>query len=631
MMAHGRMRRGLTGEDRPQGSKLRILRRAAGLFRPYRWHFAGLVLLIAVTATLSLLPALLIAAIVEAVAPPEGGGLPPGTTGEVTRIFVIMAGLYLASGLLGVLLGYVNQLVGQSVMYDVRAALHRHLQRLPVRFYTATRTGEIMSRIVTDVNTVQQAVTGTFTEFLTNFITLVVALGLMFAIEWRLALLAMVVLPLWVYPTLRVGDAQRRLQGLWQEEAAQMSAHLEETLSVSGSMLVKTFGRQDYESRRFLHSNAQLRKLSIQRMMAGRWFNMATELFGFLSVAIVYWLGGMLVLGGDIRLSEVVAFAALSNRVFTPFRQIARINTTVLTSLALFERIFEYLDLPVEVDERPDATALDRPRGGLTFEDVRFSYGRNSAPAIDGVSFDVPAGQMVALVGPSGAGKTTVTYLLQRYYDPQAGRVLLDGHDLRGLTLDSISRAVGTVMQETYLFHTTLLDNIRYGRLEATDDEVMEAALAAGLGSLLERLPDGLETTVGERGYRLSGGEKQRVAIARAILKDPPVLILDEATSSLDSRLEREIRDSTAQLAKGRTTVVIAHRLSTVVAADLILVFDRGHIVERGRHGELLAQDGLYAALYHERFSHDEAAAAANGATNGAHARRGAGRLDPSA
>lgn len=616
--------------DRPRGSKGEIFWRTVGLFHPFRYAFAALIVLIVATSTLNLAPALLIARIVGEVTP-DRSGLIPGSTRSVTMLFAIILALYVASGVLDVALGYINQSIGQGVMFNVRANLHAHLQRLPVRFFTATRTGEILSRVITDVNMMQQAVSATFTDFLTNLVTLVVALGFMFTLEWRLALLALVVLPIWVYPTLRVGNAQRRLMRAWHQEAAEMSAHLEETLSVSGSMLVKTFGRQEHESDRFLSSNDQLRRLSIQRMMAGRWFNMATDLFGSISVAVVYWLGGVFVLGGDVGIGEVVAFAYLSQRVFTPFRQIARINTTVLSSLALFERVYEYLDLPVEVDERPDAVRLARPRGAIEFADVRFAYTPRGRPAIDGVSFTIEAGQMVALVGPSGAGKTTATYLMQRFYDPQAGVIRLDGHDLRELTLDSVSRAMGTVMQETYLFHTSLLDNVRYGRLDATDEEVRAAANAAGLDAMIERLPDGLDTVVGERGYRLSGGEKQRVAIARAILKDPPVLILDEATSSLDSRLEREIREATTTLAAGRTTVVIAHRLSTVVAADLILVFDRGLVVERGTHTELLAHEGLYASLYREQFSEQVPAGSSGngdhaGSMPGARPREGAGR-----
>ncbi|MEE8337347.1 MAG: ABC transporter ATP-binding protein [Dehalococcoidia bacterium] len=583
-------------QARPEGPKYAIFRRTVGLFRPYRRYFIALVLLIAATSTLNLLPALLIAQIVnEAVNGGDGG--------RITMLSVVSLAMLVAAALLGVLQGYINQAIGQGIMVDLRRGLHDHLQRLSVRFYTSTRTGEILSRISTDVNAVQQSVTGTFTEFLTNLLTLGIAVALMFALEWRLALILLIVLPLWVFPTMRVGLAMRKLQREYQEESAEMTAQLEETLSVSGAMLVKTFGRQDYESGRFGRSNETLRELAIRRMMAGRWFNMATGLFGSLSVVAVYWFGGLAIVGGDVDIGAVVAFAVLAQRVFQPFQGIARINTTMLSSLALFERIFEYIDLPVEVDERPDAVALRRPTGRLSFDNVTFSYLDSAPPAVDEVSFEIEPGQMAALVGPSGAGKTTVTYLLQRFYDPQRGAVRLDGHDLRDLTLESVSRAVGVVMQDTYLFHTTLGDNIRYGRLDATDAEVRTAAGTAGLDEMIERMTDGLETVVGERGYRLSGGEKQRVALARAILKDPPVLVLDEATSSLDSRREREIREATEQLAKGRTTVVIAHRLSTVVKADVIFALDEGRIVERGRHAELLERGGLYASLYREQFA----------------------------
>jgi ATP-binding cassette subfamily B protein len=556
------------------------------------------VALIVVTATLSNLPFLVLQRIIDAAT------LEDGDPEAITTLVLWMVAMYLASALLGVVRGYVNQLIGQGVMLNLRSALHEHLQRVAVRFYTQTKTGEILSRVTADVNAVQDAVTSTFTMLLINLVTLGVALALMFALDWRLASMVMLALPLWVYPTLRVGNTQRRLMLQWRDEAARMAAHLAETLTVAGAMLVRAFGRQGYESDRFASSNRALRALSIRRFVAGRWFNTSTELFGSLAIAFVYWYGARAVITGELpSIGVVVAFAGLAARVFAPFRQIARIQTTALASLALFERIFEYLDLRVEVDEKPRARSLVHPRGVLSLEKVSFSYDGGLRNAVEDVSFVVRPGEMAALVGPSGAGKTTLIYLLQRFYDPTHGRICLDGNDLRDLTLGSISRAVGAVPQDTALFHISLADNIRYGKLEADDRAVRRAAESAGLGPLIDHLPQGLDTVVGERGYRLSGGEQQRVAIARAILKDSPILLLDEATTALDSRLEREIREATLALARGRTTIVIAHRLSTVAAADAIYVMDHGRIVESGRHEELLATGGLYSLLHREQFA----------------------------
>jgi ATP-binding cassette subfamily B protein len=595
---------------KPSTSTWGLLKRVARLFAPFRGRLLGLVGLILVTSTLDLIPALLIGELTN-----EAAKLGDGSASRLTWLFGVAVGIYLFSGLLGVGRAYLNQSIGQAVMVNLRRTLFEHLQRLSVRFYTGTRTGEIMSRVTTDVNSVQQAVTGTFTEFLMNLTTLSVALVIMFTLEWRLAVLALAVLPIWVIPTIRVGQTQRRLWREWQEEAGEMSAHLGETLSVHGAMLVRSFGRQPHEAARFDRSNQKLRALSIRRMMAARWFNMATELFGSVSVVVVFWLGGLALIRGDLdNIGAVVSFSIIIQRVFGPFRQIAQINTTVLSSLAVFERIFEYVDLPLEVAEEPGATAVTGGEGRVRFDNVTFAYNSYSRAALSGVSFEAPPGQMVALVGPSGAGKTTAVNLLQRFYDPQEGSVSIDGIDLREVTLDSVSATVGAVMQDTFLFHDSLATNVRYGRLDATDDAVTKAALAAGLGDLIRELPNGIHTVVGERGHQLSGGERQRVAIARAILKDPPVLVLDEATSAMDSRLERQIREAMATLAKGRTTLVIAHRLSTVVAADQILVFDEGRIVERGTHSQLLARGGLYASLYRQQFAHEETAVEAAGA-----------------
>ncbi|MFA7297041.1 MAG: ABC transporter ATP-binding protein [Dehalococcoidia bacterium] len=583
--------------QRPTGSKRAIFARVLGLFRPYRARFSTLLLLIAAGAVLDLLPALLIKRIVD-----EATRGAQGSLASVNLTFALLVATIVANGLIGVATGYTNQTIGQGIMFHLRSELHQHLQRLSVRFFTQTRTGEILSRVSTDVNGVQDAVTGTFTDFISNALTLLVAIGLMYALQWQLTVAALVILPLWVFPTVKLGGVMRRLIREWHEESAALASQLEETLSVSGSMLVKTFGRQEHEAARFEEHNQRLRSIAMRRLIAGRWFNMATGLFGGLAPALIYWYGGRAVIGESLTLGSVVAMAVLTQRVFQPFAAIARVNTTVLSSLALFERIFDYLDLPLDVQERPNAVNLPRAQGALRFEHVSFAYAPDAPLVLRDIDIEVGAGQMVALVGPSGAGKTTVTYLLQRFYDPVRGRVLLDGHDLRDLTLASVANAVGAVMQDTFLFHSSLADNIRYGRLDARDDEVRAAATAAGLDEMIARLQEGLDTVVGERGYRLSGGEKQRVAIARAILKDPPILVLDEATASLDSQLEREIRESTARLARERTTVVIAHRLSTVLAADVIFVFDRGAIVERGRHEELLALGGLYASLYREQF-----------------------------
>ena len=581
---------------RPVGATRPIIAGVVRLFRPSALLLTALFALIVTTATLELLPALIIKEIVDEASPGSGD------EGRITTLFVVLVALVVATGLLGFLREYLNLVVGQGLMYRLRGGLYAHLQRVSVRFFKQSRTGEILSRVTVDVNSLENALTTTFTQFLQNLTTLLVAFTLMLVLDWRLAMIAPPVILVLLLPLQLLARYQRRLRREWHLVSADMSSHLEETLSVSGSMLVRGFGRQGYEAARFEDSNARLRSLAMRRELAWRVFQIGGVALGLLVPGAVFWFGARAVIGDELTIGTVVAFALLMQRVFGPFAVIARVHAVALASLATFERIFEYLDLPLEVDERPGAVALERPQGHIRFEGVSFSYAEGLPAAVDGVDLEVLPGQMAALVGPSGAGKTTLTYLMQRFYDPEVGRVRLDGHDLRDLRLDSVAGAVGAVMQDAYLFHASLEDNIRYGRLDASAEDVRAAAVLAGLGQLVERLPEGLATTVGERGYRVSGGERQRVAIARAILMDPPVLILDEATASLDSRLEREIREATEQLARGRTTIVIAHRLSTVVSADVIFVLDQGRIVERGRHEELLAAGGLYALLYEEQF-----------------------------
>jgi ATP-binding cassette, subfamily B, bacterial len=596
----------IRGLQHPSGQMRGItVRRTFSLFRPYRAKAAALIVLSLLSVTLELLPALTLGLLVgEAV---NGiGGEEQVDLSKISLYFGLSVGMYSLSALLSIGVTYLNTAIGQGVMFDLRAAMHEHLNKLSVHFFTSTRTGEIMSRVSTDVNSVQEAISTSFTQFISSTATLGIALALMLYLDWRLAVIALSVLLIWLIPMWRVGQRMKGLQRKWQEEAADMSVHLEETLSVSGIMMVRSFGRQEYERERFHAINVQLQRLAVRRIMATWWLYLATRLFGSISLAVVYWWGGQGIADGSLAIADVIAFALLTQRTFGPFSAMTRINTVMIASMALFQRIFEYLDTPVDQIEQPNAIALRDPVGVVEFDHVSFSYEIDGAPALRDLNFRLEPEQMTAIVGPSGAGKTTVTYMLQRFYDPQGGRVLLDGHDLRDLTFGSVSNAVGVVMQDSPLFFKSLRENIRYGRLDATDQEVDRAAAAAGLDELAESLPQGLDTLVGERGYRLSGGEKQRVSIARAILKDPPVLILDEATASLDSRLEARIREETEQLARGRTTLIVAHRLSTVVAADMILVMENGRIVERGKHQDLLSRGGLYSSLYVSQFADSE-------------------------
>jgi ATP-binding cassette subfamily B protein len=523
--------------------------------------------------------------------------------------------------------------------------MYEHLQRMALRFFTDTKAGEIISRFNNDVVGAQNAITGTVPSIVTNTVTLVSTLVVMISIEWRLAVLALVVLPLFLLPARRVALVLRSIRREASEQNAEMSNIVNETLTINGALLVKTFGRQGRELGRFGKANAAVRDIGIRRARVGQLFFMGMSIAGTLGTALIYWVGGHLVLSGAISVGTIVAFVAYLFRLYGPISALANVQVEFATSMVSFERVFEYLDKPLEIVDAPNATPLTNVKGQVRFEQVSFNYrlgqgtteiaplpvvtphsngvhanGHNGAvettgemlagalssaqrqQALQDVSFAIEPGQLVALVGPSGAGKTTITYLLPRLYDPTAGRITLDGHDLREVSLVALAQQIGMVTQETYLFHDTIRANLIYARPDATQEELESACRAANIHDFIASLPEGYETVVGERGYRLSGGEKQRIAIARVILKNPRILVLDEATAHLDSQSEALIQAALEPLLQGRTSLVIAHRLSTILRADKILVLNQGQLVEQGTHPELLAQGGLYAHLYETQF-----------------------------
>ncbi|HKS91924.1 MAG TPA: ABC transporter ATP-binding protein [Tepidiformaceae bacterium] len=607
-------------QARPQEPVWPTLRRIFALHRAHWLSVLGLLVVVIVNSIVGVGPSLVLQHIVDDALP--GSGHNGGDAGLLNVLIIIFVALIGIGALSGVLQTFLSNIIGQSVMYDLRARLYRHLTHMSLRWFTANRTGEVLSRVSNDVSAVQGVVTDSFSGIIGNLITVGSTFVVMLMLDWRLACFSVVFLPFFLIPARRVGNAQRELFMRTQEEVATLNAQMQETLSVSGALLVKTFGREHQEISRFEETAASVRNLSIRRAMVGRWFMFSMGLFSALAPAVVYWYGGHRVIDDAATLGTVVASASLLTRLYGPASQLLNLNVTVLSSLALFERIFDYLDLEHEIADRPGAIALDDVKGAVSFEDVSFSYHRDGQRlALEHVSFDVPAGQFAALVGHSGAGKTTCAYLVPRLYDVTGGRITVDGHDLRDIQLESLTAAIGMVNQEPFLFHDTVRMNLRYARPDATDEELEAAARAANIHEVIAALPFGYDTIVGERGYRLSGGEKQRVAIARAILKDPSILVLDEATSSVDTHTERQIQDALERLTKGRTVIAIAHRLSTILNADLIVVLDHGRVVEQGRHAELLARDGVYASLYRQQFADegdarpapldDEAAAAA--------------------
>jgi ATP-binding cassette subfamily B protein len=540
-----------------------------------------------------------------------------------------MVAIPLASNLIGVGERYLGARVGEGIIFDLRQSMYEHLQRMGLRFFTHTKSGEIISRFNSDVVGAQSAITSTVPSIVTNGLTLLTTLVVMVSIEWRLTLLSIAVLPLFLLPARRVGEILRDIRRQAMEYNADMSATIGETLSINGAILAKTFGRLKQERERYRDSNQKVRAIGVRRALVGRWFFMGLGIAGAIGMALIYWYGGRLVLDSAITAGTIVAFVAYLTRLYGPISSLSNVQVEFATSMVSFERVFEYLDMPLEIEDAPEALHMTAADGRIVFEDVSFAYGETPWPrppaaqapahdngrdeevavirptrerALQDLNFEIQPGELAALVGPSGAGKTTITYLLPRLYDPTAGRITLDGHDLRELTQESLAQQIGMVTQESYLFHDSIRANLLYARPDATPEQLEAAARAANIHDFIAGLPDGYDTMVGERGYRLSGGEKQRLAIARVILKDPNILVLDEATAHLDSQSEALIQAALEPLMKGRTSLVIAHRLSTILAADKILVLDDGRLVEQGSHDELLAAGGLYANLYETQF-----------------------------
>jgi len=570
--------------------------RIAALFRPYRRRLTAVLGLIALSAGLGMITPFLLKEVLDTAIPENDTTLLAWLVGGMIAISIV-------TGVIGVGQTWLSNLVGQRVMHDLRSAVYRHLQRLSLAFFTRTRTGEVQSRITNDIGGVQNVVTSTATSIVSNVTTVLATIVAMILLDWRLAAFSLALLPFFVWLTRRVGAERKRITSKKQGRLADISSLVEESLSVSGILLGRTMGRSGELAERFSSESAHLAELEVQSRMAGRWRMSTVQMSFSIMPALVYLFAGLTIAGGSsaVSIGTVVAFTTLQTRLLFPIGSLLNVGIDIQTSRALFDRIFEYLDLPVEITERPDPVELDATgagiRGEVRFEGVAFRYEEGGAQTLDGVDLVVAPGTKTAIVGETGSGKTTLGYLVARLYDVTGGRVTIDGVDVRDLSFASLARTVGLVSQETYLFHATIADNLRFARPEASDEELVAAARAARIHDLVASLPDGYDTVVGERGYRFSGGEKQRIAIARTILRNPPVLVLDEATSALDSETERAVQEALDRLTEGRTTIAIAHRLSTVRDADEIVVLDGGAVVERGTHDELLAAGGRYAQL----------------------------------
>ena len=646
-----------SGDQKPKVTK-ELLLRVLNYAKPYWWHISGMLVTILLSAALTLVSPLIFRQMIDTV-------LPSKNLNQLTILAVALLLVPILNGGIGVIQRRLNSTVGEGVIYDLRSSLFSRLQRMSLRFFTNTKTGELMSRLNSDVVGAQNAISNTIVNIVTNLVEAIAILVVMLTLQWQLTLLSVLILPVFIIVAQRLGVVLRDIAREAMDLNAQMNAHMNETLNIGGALLVKLFGRSKEEEARFRQRAAGVRDIGIRRAVIGSTFFVILGLVSAVGTALVYGLGGYYVIQGSFTIGTIVAFGSYLGSLYGALQGLAGAPVEFSTSMVSFERVFELIDLPQDITEKENAIELQNVKGELEFDNITFNYkvddsillsevkrygsidnvktvlsgtkdngpqttvkGKNGqssvvnrqdertasdsaeadptsqarAVALEGISFKASAGSLVALVGPSGAGKTTITYLIPRLYDPTSGVIRLDGHDLHDVTLDSLSSVIGMVTQETYLFHDTIRTNLTYAKMDATQEEIESAARAANIHNFIMDLPEGYDTIVGERGYRLSGGEKQRIALARVILKNPRILVLDEATSSLDSESESLIQDALKRVMAGRTNIVIAHRLSTILAADLILVMDRGRIVERGTHDELIATGGLYAQLYETQF-----------------------------